>query len=72
MHHASCDHHLPPQSGMLPVHPRLYLEASRARAKSAAAREAAAAESAEKEEHGESSVDNEDTSSQDKNESTPT
>lgn len=58
---------------MLPVHPRLYLEASWARAKSAAAREAAAAaESAEKEKHGESSVDNEDTSSQDKNESTPT
>ena len=59
---------------MLPVHPRLYLEASRARAKSAAAREAAAAaaESAEKEEPGENSIDNEDTSSQDKNESTPT
>jgi hypothetical protein len=57
---------------MLPVHPRLYLEASRARAKSAVRKTSATAESAENEDHGERSVDDEDSSSQDKNESTPT
>ena len=53
---------------MLPVHPRLYLEASRTRAKSAIAREAA--ESADKDEStsGQGSVD---ASSQDNKESTP-